>query len=207
MGILPNEGAAVLLDPAPNENLGAAPASVGAEDVASELLPNENPGVGALAVVVAGADEPNEKAGASCLLSLSFSDELPKPPVFFRFWAGSVVETSAAPRFGTEFVSVLAPNLNVGAGVELDDVDEEAKLPNNPLADGAEAASVLGAEEETGAAPEDPKLSFGLEEGGSESVGFVVFGFSELPNLNPPDGAELLDADAVGDFDLVAPPN
>jgi len=217
VGILPSEGAAVLLGPAPNENLGAALESAGAAAVVSELLPNENPGVGALAVVAVGADEPKEKDGTSCLLSLFFSDELPKlkppplsPPIFFRFWAGSVVETSAAPRFGTEFVSVLAPNLNLGAGVELDDEDEAAKLPNNPLADGAEAVGaspVLDEEEEAGAALEEPKLNFGFEDAGAESVVFDVLGFSELPNLKPPDGAELLEADAVGDFDLAAPPN
>jgi len=163
---------------APKENLEAAPGSVDAEDLVSELLPNENPG--AFAIV---------EACPSCLFSVSFFDELPKlkpppvsVPVFFRFWAGSPVEASVT-------VAVSAPNLNAVVEFEFDGAGA-AKLPNNPVADGAEVVDALpasGAEVEVASEVEDPKLNFG------------IFAFAESP-----DGAELLDADADTD---VAEPN
>ena len=190
---LPRGGTEALVDACvdPNVNLGAGEEPVGAEEAVSELLPNENSGAVAFAVV-SGLLLPKEKGGASCLLSLSFVVELDKlklppfsPSVLFRFcFAGG----ASAGEVG------LAPKLNLGAGAEVDPEEvEEAKLPNNcvPLfALGDGCSPLLDSEDKAVTLLDDPNEK-GLDAGAGE---FFVL---ESPNLKPPDTPALLDEDAA----------
>ena len=210
----------VLVDPDdPKEKEGAADdEALGAAGAAPELLlPNENPEVDALAVVdsVAGLLVlPNEKVGASFLLSPSLVVELeklkpPELPVSVLLGFSFAGEASVV-------VAELAPKLNEGAGAELDpDVEEEAKLSNNcaPLlaaaVDGAEvdiSESFLDSEEEAVALLADPnEKGFGavLEAAGAgEGLGAAAGGAGALaslvaPNENPPEVDEVLAVEAA----------
>lgn len=218
-GILPRGGTVVPVDPddVPKENLAADEEALGAEEPASEPLPNENPEVDALVVAgsAAGLLLPNEKVGASFLLSLSLvvEPEKLKPPelpvsVLFRF--------SFAAEPSVVLDVELAPKLNDGAGAELDPDVEDAKLPNNcvPLfavaVDGGgvdfsavfldseeeEAVTFVAAPNEKGfdAVPEAAGAGEGL---GAAAGGAEVLASLVAPKENPPEVDEVLDEEAA----------
>lgn len=218
-GILPRGGTVVLVDPddVPKENLAADEEALGAEEPASEPLPNENPEVDAFAVVgsAAGLLLPNEKVGASFLLSLSLvvEPEKLKPP---ELLVSVLLRFSFAGEPSLVLDVELAPKLNEGAGAELNPDVEEAKLPNNcaPLfavaVDGGGvdfSAVFLDSEEEVAAtfaaAPNEKGFDAVPEAAGAgEGLGAAAGGAEALASLvapkeNPPEVEEVLDVEAA----------